>query len=49
MTSDGNRRILKIRNCQLADAGKVSCILPGDRASTANLTFEGKKNFIFLK
>ena len=38
--SDENKRVLKIKKCQLADSGPVSCVLPGDKASKAKLTVE---------
>jgi hypothetical protein len=43
ITVDGNKRILKIKKCQLEDSGKVSCVLPGDKASKANLMVEEVK------
>ena len=39
--SVNDMRILTISKCQLADNGKVSCILPGNKASTAKLVVEG--------
>lgn len=46
LTADGNKRILKIRKCALSDNGTVSCILPGDNFTSANLIVEGKISFI---
>lgn len=40
MLADEDKRILKIKKCQLSDAGKISCNLPGDKSSKANLTVE---------
>jgi hypothetical protein len=39
--SKGDERILKIKDCQLSDNGQVSCILPGEKFSQANLIVEG--------
>jgi hypothetical protein len=39
--SDDDIRVLIINKCQLTDAGKVSCILPGNKSSNAKLTVEG--------
>lgn len=48
LTADGNKRILKIRKCALSDNGTVSCILPGDNCTNANLIVEGEKSFFFI-
>lgn len=38
LISEENKRILKIKSCQLNDAGTVTCTLPGDRSTNAQLT-----------
>ena len=35
---DDGKRILKLSQCQLSDAGQVKCILPGEKSSEAQLT-----------
>lgn len=40
MLSDGDKRILKIRNCQLTDSGPVVCSMPGNQTTQAQLTVE---------
>ena len=49
MVSDGDKRILRIKKCQLPDAGKVCCVLPGEKQSKANLVVEGKLFVKYIK
>ena len=40
MLADGDKRTLKLKKCQLTDAGTVSCALAGNQSTSAKLTVE---------
>jgi hypothetical protein len=40
ITTDGNKRILKMKKCQLNDSGDVACTLSGERSTKAKLIVE---------